>query len=104
MEVRARWTDNRLQFTGDAENSPTQITAPALNSIHLQGTELVLIMKSKFSFPLLGTVISTILFYLLMKYPFGTEIGIIGATVFAAISFAVTMLISRLWLHTKISS
>ena len=57
------------------------------------------IMKSKFSFPLLSTVISTILFYLLMKYLSGTDIGIISVTAFAAIYFAVIMLISRLWLH-----
>ena len=60
-----------------------------------------LFMKSKFSSLLLSTVISTILFYLLMKFPSGTDIGIIGAAGFAVIYFAGTMLISRFWPHTK---
>lgn len=58
-------------------------------------------MKSKLSSLLLNTVITTILYYLLMKYPFGNDIGIIGAAGFAVIYFAITMLISRFWPHTK---
>ncbi len=45
----------------------------------------------------ISTMLSTMLFYLLMRYLLVTDIGITGSAVFATIYLSVSMLIGVVW-------